>query len=515
MKRPLIFVISAACLAAVGAQPRLFLNLDDTHFSDSRHRAGIKPGEKEVRDYVRQYAGTHVTDLAICTGGRISSFPSKVMDCWLDKYHQTNENGRAVNYKGTLTEVEHWMWEVQKLDPIALWQDEARRCGIRLWLSVRMNDCHDNYLPTSVLHSRQYHAHPEWRRIRHRGPLGYYDRNLDYSLPEVRAHMLAYLEETLTRYFPDGLEIDWMREPYCFTPGQESVAVMTQFMRDLRARVTAAERHCGHAIPVAVRVPALPEDALELGFDPVAWAEEGLAQVIVPSPRWSTTDNDLPIGLWRQLLRKTPVLLAPCIELLVQVAAGHPQVRTDEADVLGAAARFYSEGLDAVYLYNYFDTPDLSRPYFTPAKGQTRMAVRPEGMRRLLHLLGDREGVLAAERRVVCTWHDLRPEWRPASARLPLDVKPGCGNFLRIDTGRVAPGRRVLVRLGYANTAKPSVSVNGRPARFLRVEPCVPVLTDLPLHVFEATGYAEAAAVVELVSAEPFTLGYADVTILP
>ena len=507
----------ALALAAQGARPRVFLNLDDTHFSWSRHQAGIRPGEKEVRDYVRQYAGTHVTDLAICTGGRISSFPSKVMDCWLDKYHQTNENGRAVNYRGTPLEVEHWMWEVQKIDPVALWRDEARRCGIRMWFSIRMNDCHDNYLPTSVLHPRHFHEHPEWRRSRHRGPLGYFDRNLDYGLPEVRAKVLAYLEETLTRYSPDGLELDWMREPYCFTPGQESVAVMTQFMRDLRQRVAAEERRCGHAIPVAVRMPALPSDALEFGFDPATWADEGLAQVIVPSPRWATTDSDLPLAMWRQLLRNTPALIAPCIELLVQATNASRQIRTDESDVLGAAAQFYSEGMEAIYLYNYFDDPDPSRTYWKPADGQTRMAVRPDGMRRLLHLLGDKEGVMAAERRVICTWHDLRPEWRTAASRLPLAVKPGRGNFLRIATGRVAAGRRVLVRLGYASPdgAEPAIFVNGRAAKFLRVEQCVPAFTDLPLHVFEANGYSESAAVVELVTKKPIEIGYADVTILP
>ena len=265
------------------ARRPVFLNYDDTHYAASRVKNGVVPTEDEVRGLVRQYNGADVTDIIFCISGRIAGVTNDVKESWCDKYHQTAENGRQVSYTNHYIRLYREMEEVLGLDRYALWIDEARRSGIRPWLSFRMNDCHCTYEPTSFLHPDFYHRHPEYRRVRHRAPIGYFDNCLDYSVAVVRERELAFIREMLVRYDADGVEIDWQREAYCFAPGQESAATMTEFMRSVRGIAEEAAKRRGHAVRVMARVPADPETALRFGFDAVAWADGKLVDVLVPT----------------------------------------------------------------------------------------------------------------------------------------------------------------------------------------------------------------------------------------
>lgn len=496
----------------------IMLNIDDTHFMYSRYKNGIHPGEKELRDFVRQYAGTNVTDLVLCCGGRISDFPSKIRMCWLDKYHQTVENGIPVDYKNTLLSISKELYEDKGLDPFKIWLEQARACGIRPWLSVRMNDCHDNGDPASFLHSDFFHEHPEYRRIRHREPIGYYDRNFDYGIPAIRDRVLAYLEEILERYAPDGLELDWQREVFCFAPGREDPEILTEFLRSIRAMADTCAKKNGHAVDLCVRLPADPEDALELGFDAAAWARENLVQVICPTARWATTDTDMPVGLWKRLLAGTNTQLAPGIELLMRVAPSETAFYTRDEHVLASAAQYWSEGADRIYLYNYFDDPAPdTNPYWgnsMNAPSHPEMAVQAGHMEKLLRVLGDPDMVYDSPRCHMVTYRDQRPEWRPVRPDLPVKLAKGQPAFFRILTGPVPAGKRVFARLGLRGPVK-SVYVNSAPVQFVGEELCRPSFVNEKLRVYEIPGYTGPAAVVEVIAPEDDTvLEYLDVSVM-
>lgn len=497
----------------------IMVNIDDTHYWHSRWLIGAHPDEKALRDYIRQYGNTLVTDLLLCVAGRIACYPSRVCDSLLDKYHQSRENGYDVDYKDSLLAVAHEVYEEKGLDAYAIWIDEARRQGIRPHLSLRMNDCHDCDKPTSRLHSRFYHEHPEYRRVRHRAGGDYFDNCLDYELPEVRAHKLALIEEVLRRYAPDGLELDWQREAFCFQPGHENPALLTEFMRAVRRLVAQAEERSGHAIALGVRVPAVPEDALEMGFDVAAWADEGLINSVCPTARWACTDNDMPIALWKRLLRGTGVMLTPGIEILIRSYHARKPMYTNESHVTAAAAQYFSLGADKIYLFNYFDDPEpVKSPYFHGAQGQKNMAARAAGMARLMRLIGDPDLVLRSERCHMLTYRDLRPIHRARESFLPRRCAPGNVQVLRIVTGEVAPDMNVRVRLGIAgeNVEPPCLWVNSRQARFVGQETCVPAYTDAPLYVYALPqGLAEGAALLEIDAKGEIVIDYADVTVRP
>src|SRR6185312_12509062 len=98
---------------------------------------------------------------------------------------------------------------------------------------------------------------------------------------------------------------------YHFRPGRESegALILTQFTAEVRQLLNEWEEKRGHAIRLGARVPSQPQTALGLGMDAVTWATQGLLDMLVITP-FLYAETDLPIELWKQLLRGTRVTLA-------------------------------------------------------------------------------------------------------------------------------------------------------------------------------------------------------------
>jgi len=512
-------VLSVFAWSVAGAERKsVFVNYDDTHYAHSRTRNGVVPDEAEIRGLVRQYKGTDVTDLLFCIAGRIADVPNGAKDSWCDKYHQTRENGRDVCYTNHYLKLYRELYEVRKLDLFALWCDEAHKLGIHPWLSFRLNDCHCNDEPTSFLHPDFFHAHPECRRIRHREPKGYFDRCFDFDCAAVRERELKFIGEMLSRYDTDGVELDWQREIYCFQPGRENAETLTAFTRKVRELADAASKRRGHPVKVMARVPADPETALRFGFDVAAWADAKLVDVLVPCPRWETTDNEIPTDLWKRLLRGSDMKLAPGIEIRI---CDHPWQRafymlTDQ--LVGATAWHYSAGADGIYFYNYFDDPGWKKPetqYWQSFKQPLEtMGVYWANQMKWLKFIGQPEKVLSAPRDHMLTYRDIVPLWE--SVRRPFPTTAGAGQvrFFRLATGSVPEGRKLTLRIGVTGGAAPKrVFVNSRPCTYLRNANCVPAFTDAPLCCYDVPWYSENAAVVEVVADAAAELTHLDLQV--
>ena len=500
---------------------KIMLNEDDSHFYYTRN-AFDTLGEKEIRAFIRQYQDTQVGDFLLTCAGRIADYPSAVRESYLDKYDQKTENGRPVDYTGH--PVPRCMARIFRelgLDFYAVCIDELRRIGIRPWLSVRMNDCHENDAPTSFLHPDFFHEHPEFRRVRHHAPMGYFDRCYDYAVPAVRRLMLDTVEEIAFRYDADGIELDWMREIYCFRIGHEyeGVEIINRFTRDVRAILDRAEKKWGHPIRLAARTMRDPQTALESGFDAVQWAREGLIDALIPAPRWQTTDSDIPVGMWKRLLAGTGVKLAAGIEILQQSSAGNSGGRfyTTIENVNALAAQYLSEGADAVYLFNYMDQPDPEALKADQAFSEG-CSLAPANYMKLLHTAGSRETALRAPRRHVKTFADIGPVWYDMArlAPLPLTVKAGGSGCLRLGVGEIPAEAAVEVRLGVSGgeAEAPAVYVNSEPCPYVRSEAVVPAYTRNPARVYavENDGSLPPFLVIEMIAGEKeITVDYAEV----
>lgn len=499
----------------------IMINLDDTHFLYSRRAKGIEVTKDEIARFVRQYEGTQATDLIFSIAGRIACFPSKVTTSWIDKYLQKEENGRPVDYSGSLAQLSYEMYIEKRLDPYAIWLAECRRIGVRGWVSLRMNDCHDNNLETSVLHPDFYHEHPEYRRVTHRPANGYYDKCFDYAEPAVRERELRLLDEILDRYDMDGVELDWQREAFCFRPGgeYEGIEILNEFTREASRRVRAAAKKRGHEILLSARVPADPAHSLEMGLDAATWAREGLIQALIPTPRWRTCDDDIPVGLWKRLLAGTNTLLAPGIEVLLQPGRCR-RFYASKDQVMGLAGQHFALGGDKTYLFNYFDDPKPEDTYWKGGVAHPDMAVKKEHQDVLLRTIGDPEAIARAPRSHVMTGRDLTPDWRTGEKPLPARCTAGIYKQLRLCIGSIHAQDEVVLKLGLSEGRAEQLIVYAHRKRAMLIgETQVrPAYFDQPAYAFrvENDGRLPAYLVLEISSGgEDCVIEYVEVHVEP
>lgn len=345
---------SASADDAAQSRAGLMLNEDNSHFFSSRQPEQMTL--EGLNAFVDQYAGTTVTELFLSPNAMRASFRSSTRDAIWDEGTQTLPTR---DQPGGLWPHNARLLYDRGLDPYAVWIARCREKGIVSWLSMRMNDLHEVTDPKNFMHSTFWVQHPEFRRVPDTKTGSWTDRALDYGHPEVRDHAMAFVRELLERYDPDGLELDWMRFGYHFAPGKEAegAELLTAFMREVRslAQISAAKR--GHPIRIAARVPTHPDAARGLGMDGVLWAKEGLVDVLVPSPFWTTSDFDIPMELWREQMGDAAkhVVLAAGLEFNVRGnPSGGPQPN-DLESVRGFAAASLHRGADRIYLFNFMD----------------------------------------------------------------------------------------------------------------------------------------------------------------
>ena len=254
---------------------KLMFNEDWLHFIWTRYEKDIDIDENVLKEFIYQYKDTQVTDFAMNVNGTVSTYPSKTRENFCDKFMAAEENGIAVDYKNTFAQKAYEIFAEKNLDMYKIWIAAAREIGIKPWISIRVNDCHGNFEDTDLRKSEYVSTHPELWRIRHRRANEYFDRTFDFSQKQVQKNFLNYLEETLERYRPDGLELDFTREAFLFRPGYEKqgVDIINQFMFRIRE---IADKY-GENMPINILAYSNPDTCLQFGLDIAYWAEKNLS----------------------------------------------------------------------------------------------------------------------------------------------------------------------------------------------------------------------------------------------
>ncbi len=432
---------------------RILFNEDPNHFIYSRAVAGYEEITREdVLNFVQQYKDTNITDFMICVNASITWYDSKKTKNIMTQYQEWLADGRTsadeqdmvVKSIHLLTDFYNRYGQV----PQDLWIPALREMGIRPWTSIRLNDIHETDRADSILFSDFYREHRAKNRASHRGAVGYYEYGLDYMAKEVRDHYLTVIEEALERFDTDGLELDWMREIYSVGIGREyeGIAVINAFMRDVYAMVKRMEKKRGHHISIAVRLPDTPEKALRLGFDVFDWVENGLVDIITVTSRWSSSDHDMPIDLWKKIFHGKPVTIAAGLEILLDAynRRGRKYLFNTYETAVAASCAYLFEGADAIYLFNYMDAIQETTNGNSLLLGET--------YHRFLTVAGDYARCQAEKRRHVVTYNDVSAIGAGAKKQLPIalfgDGKVSSFAALRIVTGAIPAGRFVRVVLG-------------------------------------------------------------------
>ena len=351
---------------------RLMINEDCTNFFFYHN---LKPGKSgEILDrYIDTIAGTGPGILLINTNARRTNYQSQVWETFWDGYDPHGPDSQPALASVPAGDRAKWRMlignmQILSRDGIDYPARAIERCrgsGSSPWISLRMNDVHYNDIPSHPFHGTFWTRNPQFKR---QGTDGYFADALDYAHPEVRDYYMRLIQETLARYDVDGLELDFLREPYLFSAGKEPEGrrILTDWLGEIRELVTAtaAERH--HPIQLGIRVPSVMATAVALGMDVPAWLARGFPDILVVTPRWATTEFDLPLAEWRRILQGTKTQLAGGLEVRYQPMPDGPASLMTPELAIGLAASVLHDGGDFVYLFNYFQDghPGWSRSVY-------------------------------------------------------------------------------------------------------------------------------------------------------
>ena len=253
-------------------------------------------------------------------------------------------------------------------DPPAVVIDHGHRAGLKVFLSMRVNDIHDGQLKEDApaLLSPMKKEHNEWllgavedatTPHRYRG-LSRFAYN--FALPEVRDYKLAMVNETIANYDLDGLDWDFCRFPRFFPAGQaeQSADLMTDLMRKIRASLDEKSRTVGRRLLMSVRVPPTFGLARAFGMDVKTWMDEGLIDILIAGVVHRNMHR-VPVEEFVAAARDTNVRVI--VQNLGVLWEGRPpsaRVIYHEPDYFStemcraSAATYWQADVDGLYLWN-------------------------------------------------------------------------------------------------------------------------------------------------------------------
>ena len=253
-------------------------------------------------------------------------------------------------------------------DPPAVVIDHGHRAGLKVFLSMRVNDIHDGQLkgdaPEQLSPTKKEHR--DWllgavedatTPHRYRG-LSRFAYN--FAIPEVRDYKLALANESIANYDLDGLDWDFCRFPRFFPAGQaeQSADLMTDLMRKIRASLDEKSRRVGRRLLMSVRVPPTFGLARAFGMDVKTWMDEGLIDILIAGVVHRNMHR-VPVEEFVAAARDTNVRVI--VQNLGTLWEGRPpsaRVIYHEPDYFStemcraSAATYWQAGVDGLYLWN-------------------------------------------------------------------------------------------------------------------------------------------------------------------
>ena len=168
----------------------------------------------------------------------------------------------------------------------------------------------------------------------------------DYAHTEVQDYILQVVERACERYDLDGIEFDWGNTPV-FKAGVErrNAPVMTDFVCRVRQYLNARGQERGRPILLATRVPASPVQSLAAGLDAETWIREGWVDILVAG--FGNEPFSFPLADWVRVGHESGVQVYGCINNDGLFGSKPEATRA-------TASRYWSEGVDGIYLYNHF-----------------------------------------------------------------------------------------------------------------------------------------------------------------
>lgn len=459
-------------------QHRLIHNNDGTDalYNQWFHQRPLSKADVEA--YVDMVAGTQVTTYMMCSGSDFVYYRSK--------YGRPFGDDRD----GTLgcddtTALRVWKQYYQNIlnlesegtDVIAASLLRAKEHGMETFITYRMNDLHfaDTTDCCPIHWSDFWMEHPEyWLGD---ATQGWHSAGaLNFAEPAVRQRKLDMIVEQLEMYdMIDGFELDFMRFPVYFRTGEgpQNAHLITQLVKDVRAKVDSVSKARGKDILLAVRVPLTVEGAMQKGLDVKEWARLGLIDFVTIGVHWKG-EPAMPVKKFREDFGYSEIPLYATID-----DGGYAQREPWSHGMFrGMASHILSQGADGVYLFNYYFglfNSTLNGQIELESGGQVCRVMEPA----LLNELGKFE-TLKGRNKIFCESDGQTDNYRLKQvSTLPLAVSENRTSLAELyigdDLAETAPEEAIL----FVRTDRPTdfrVWVNGAEATEQR--PDYPALYD-------------------------------------
>ena len=243
--------------------------------------------------------------------------------------------------------------------PVTLIAAQCRRAGIDFFPSVRMNEHYDMEIDS-----------PSYSRLRRENPHYLIGRGedipgptlewgirtgLNYAVPEVREYMASIIVELISRFDVDGIELDYMRHPGYFRI-EEAYAnryLMTDLIRFVREQMDAVSASKGKELDLIVRVPPTIRDCTRVGLDVTTWIQEELVDVMIAGGGFIPFET--PVHEFVAAAEGTGCLIYGAMEAL--------RGTVDELTLRAVAARYLEQGVQGLYLFNFYSMSQESVSY--------------------------------------------------------------------------------------------------------------------------------------------------------
>ncbi len=309
----------------------------------------------DLNAYVDMVAHSQVTTYMMCSGSDFPYYRSKYGRLFCDDKNGTLTCGKDTaayrNFKKYYTNFLNL--EKEGTDLIAASLNRAKKDGMETFISYRMNDLHFNDTTTHcpIVYTDFWYSHPEYW-INDATPGWNASRALDFAHTEVRAHKLAMITEQLEKYdMIDGFDLDFMRFIVYFKlgEGRKNAPLMTQLVKDIRAKVDSVSAKRGHKLLLSVRVPPTVEICLDKGLDIQEWIRLKLVDFISIGVHWRG-DPSLPVAQFKKEIGAAQIPVYASID-----DGGYRQRETYSHGMLrGMASHILAQGADGLYLFNQY-----------------------------------------------------------------------------------------------------------------------------------------------------------------
>ena len=419
------------------------VNLDGDHWNYYLNDLAKKEdlSSDDLKEIIHWYTDTDITDLLFNILDQSSNTKTNVMSFRGDMYTDGVEGSAPIDY--SFFEWNYVIMKQKNIDVFDIWFDECKANNINPWISLRMNDRHESGEETSIFRGDLFY------RAKSNGWMlgeeyNQYSTCFNYEIKEIRDTFLDYIEEQLLQYDVYGIELDFIREIYCFDYLNKEASylcgIMNDFIRKAHSIRAVAENKWGHDIKISVRLPRDLEQAYEYGFDALTWNEEQLIDSITVTGR-EHCDSAMPIAYWKEKLPNIAINAG----LESKFSMNAPRSPSGVEMVNGYAAQYLTSGADGIYLFNYSKISEAN--------------TRLDEIYNSFKSIGD---ILHSNRRHVVAAQDLTPKGYEPYKPLPLKI-----NFLKeaklnVETGLIPEGKKMslIVGLDHHITYDFSVSIN-------------------------------------------------------